>query len=118
MERRKSEEDPLCDYQEPRNTCHSMFTQFLNQCSFIVLTITVIMYSQVVKKDYNDKGAVVGPHLPVEFEASKISLELPSKGVTLQEGWRLLPLFNPEVNNYVQCWSELVITNACSCTDY
>ena len=59
------------------------------------------MYSQVVKKDYNDKGATVGPHLPVEFEGSKISLELPSKGVTLQEGWRLLPLFNPEVGE--QC---------------
>ena len=55
------------------------------------------MYSQVVKKDYNDKGAIVGPHLPVEFEASRISLELPSNGVTLEEGWKLLPLFNPEV---------------------
>ena len=55
------------------------------------------MYSQVVKKHYNDSGAIVGPHRPVEFEASNISLELPSKGVTLEEGWRLLPLFNPEV---------------------
>ena len=55
------------------------------------------MYSQVVKKDYSDKGATVGPDLPVEFEASKISLELSSKGVTLQEGWKILPLFNPEV---------------------
>ena len=64
---------------------------------FIVLIITVTMYSQVVKKDYNDNGAIVGPHLPVEFEASNISLDLPSNGVPLEEGWRLLPLFNPEV---------------------
>ena len=64
---------------------------------FIVLIITVTMYSQVVKKDYNDKRAIVGPHLPVEFEASRISLNLHSNGVSLEEGWKLLPLFNPEV---------------------
>ena len=64
---------------------------------FIVLIITVTMYSQVVKKDYNDKGAIVGPHLPVEFEESTITLNLPSKGVTLKKGWRLLPLINPGV---------------------
>ena len=62
-----------------------------------MLIITVTIYSQLVKNDYNDKGAIVGPHLPVEFETSGISLELPSKGVTLKEGWKLLPLFNPEV---------------------
>ena len=55
------------------------------------------MYSQKVKKYYKDKGAIEGAHLPVEFEASNISLELPSEGVTLNEGWKLLPLFNPEV---------------------
>ena len=62
-----------------------------------MLIITVTMYSQVVEKHYNDSGAIVGLHRPVEFEASNISLELPSEGVTLEEGWRLLPLFNPEV---------------------
>ena len=55
------------------------------------------MCSQAVKKEYNGKGAIIGPHLSVEFEASRISLDLPSKGVTLKEGWKLLPLFNPEV---------------------
>ena len=70
-----------------------MFFQFLICALFIVL---IIMYSQVVKNYYNNRGAIVGPHLPIEFEASGISLELPSKGVTLK-GWRLLPLFNPEV---------------------
>ena len=53
------------------------------------------MYSQAVKKDY--KGAIIGLHLPVEFEASSISLDLPFEGVT-KEGWRLRPLFNPEVS--------------------
>ena len=64
----------------------------------MVLIITVTMYSQVVRKDCNDKGAILGAHLQVEFdsEASRISLELPSNGVTLK-GWKLLPLFNPEV---------------------
>ena len=62
-----------------------------------MLIITVNMYSQAVKNEYNGKGAIVGPHLPVEFEASRISLDLPSNGVPLKEGWRLLPLFNPEV---------------------
>ena len=55
------------------------------------------MYSQAVKKEYNDNRATVGPHLPVEFEESSISLELPFEGVSLEEGWKLLPLFHPEV---------------------
>ena len=62
-----------------------------------MLIITVTMYSQVVKKEYDDKGAVVGPNLPFEFEASSISLELPSEIATPKEGWNLHPLFNPEV---------------------
>ena len=44
------------------------------------------MYSQVVKKVYNEKSAIVGPNLPVKFEASSISLDLPSMGVTLGDG--------------------------------
>ena len=56
------------------------------------------MYSQVVDKNYKDKGAKLEADLQVEFdsEASRISLELPSNGVTVK-GWKLLPLFNPEV---------------------
>ena len=35
--------------------------------------------------------------MPVEFEKSAISLDLPSEGVTLEDGWKLLQRFHPEV---------------------
>ena len=74
----------------------------LNWCSYHSVDhycyyATVNMYSQVIKQKYDDKGAKIGPHLRVEFEASSISLDLPFEGVTFEEGWKLLPLFHPEV---------------------
>ena len=75
---------------------------FVNRCSFHSVDhycyyATVNMYSQEVQRKCDDKGAEIGPHLRVEFEASSISLDLPFEGVTLEEGWKLLPLFHPEV---------------------
>ena len=78
------------------------------------------MYLQAVKEKYDKKHVTDGPHLPVEFEASSITLELPDDGVALGEGWKLLPLFYPEVRYLCASpsWSELLITNSCSYADY
>ena len=41
--------------------------------------------------------ATVGPHLPIEFEEDCISLQLPSKEESLESGWKIVPLFHPQV---------------------
>ena len=85
---------------------------------FIVLIIITTIL-QAVTQYYTAKGATIGAHLPVEFEYDSISLTLPHAGLTLQNDWKLFPLFNPQVRSiYVQCWSELVIMTACSYTDH
>ena len=42
-------------------------------------------------------GATIGPDLPVKFESNSISLQLPTEGVILEDGWKIIPLFKPEV---------------------
>ena len=55
------------------------------------------VFLQVVQREYTAKGATVGPDLQIKFGSDLISLELPSEGVTLESGWKLVPLFNPMV---------------------
>ena len=52
---------------------------------------------QAVQREYIARGATIGPDLPVKFESNSISLQLPSGGVVLEDGWKIIPLFKPEV---------------------
>ena len=38
-----------------------------------------------------------GPRLTVHFEGDRIELDIPKKGVTVENGWRILPLSPPVV---------------------
>ena len=46
--------------------------------------------------EYSEKGALAGPHQPVEFESDMISLDIPMEGITI-EGWKITPLIRPVV---------------------
>ena len=50
----------------------------------------------MVKQVYTARDATLGPHLPVVFEGSSITLQLPPNDETLG-GWKLLSLFPPVV---------------------
>ena len=52
---------------------------------------------QVVKEDYRKNEAVAGPDLPVEFESSKIELDIPMVGITVEGVWKLTPSIPPVV---------------------
>ena len=58
---------------------------------------------QVVEDEYCQKNRVLfGPDQPIEFESDQIRLDIPLKGITLEEGWKLTPLIPPVVSLYVQ----------------
>ena len=50
-----------------------------------------------MKEEYKEKKAVVGPDLPVEFESSKIELDIPMGSITVECGWKLIPCITPVV---------------------
>ena len=52
-------------------------------------------YLQAIQTHYSSLDAVHGPHLEVEFERDRISLELP--GSELSNGWTITPLAPPVV---------------------
>ena len=55
--------------------------------------------SQVVKEEYlQNKRALPGPVLPVDFESEQIELDIPEEGLTLDEGWTITPLIPPLVS--------------------
>ena len=66
-----------------------------------ILVNTVFYYLQIVQQQYSASGATSGPHLSVEFETDTISLEVPSEGVTLENGWRIFPLLSPVVRKLI-----------------
>ena len=68
----------------------------------MIIVVTCWALLQVVQREYIARGATTGPDLPVEFESNSISLQLPTEGITLEDGWRIIPLFNPEVRNVNQ----------------
>ena len=53
---------------------------------------------QVVKDEYEEKGAVLGLHQPVSFEADIITLGIPRSGITIK-GWEITPLISPVVSS-------------------
>ena len=57
---------------------------------------------------------MIGPQLPVGFDASSISLELPSEGVTLGEGL-METSFNVQSRGEMAVWFFLVRTCDCQC---
>ena len=50
-------------------------------------------YMQVVKQEYTAKGATFETEMRVDFESNSISLQ----EVNLEDGWRIFPMFRPEV---------------------
>ena len=50
---------------------------------------------QAVQQEYTAKGATIGLDHVVEFESETISLQLPSEGITLENGWKIVPNIFP-----------------------
>ena len=53
---------------------------------------------KVIGDNYSKKGAIAGPHQPVEFESDMITLDIPVKGITIN-GWKITPLVRPVVSS-------------------
>ena len=53
---------------------------------------------KAIEIKYSEKGALVGPHQPVEFEADAISLDIPMEGLSVK-GWEIAPLIRPVVSS-------------------
>ena len=56
---------------------------------------------KAIKIEYSEKGALVGPHQPVEFEADTISLDIPMPEGLSIKGWKITPLIRPVVSSCV-----------------
>ena len=52
---------------------------------------------QIVQQKYAAR-AIEDISFRIEFEDAKISLDIPSSGLTLESGWKITPLFHPTVN--------------------
>ena len=54
----------------------------------------------MVRKEYDNKGALLGLHQPLEFEAEsdEITLDIPKEGITIK-GWKITPLVPPVVSS-------------------
>ena len=55
------------------------------------------MYStlQALREYYSEEGAETGPCLEVAFDKDEVALEVEEDGVTLDNGWSLVPLVLP-----------------------
>ena len=52
---------------------------------------------QVVKEEYERKGAILGLQKLVDFESDAITLDIPKEGITVK-GWEVTPKFLPVVS--------------------
>ena len=54
----------------------------------------------MVRTEYDNEGAILGLHQPLEFEAEsdKIALDIPKEGIAVK-GWKIMPLFPPVVSS-------------------
>ena len=52
----------------------------------------------MVRNEYDKKGAILGLHQPLEFEADTITLDIPMEGVAIK-GWKITPLIPPLVSS-------------------
>ena len=54
----------------------------------------------MVRSEYDKKGALLGLHQPLEFEADTITLDIPKEGLAIK-GWKITPLVPPVVSSCV-----------------
>ena len=52
---------------------------------------------KALQNHFATKNAEPGPHQKVEFENKEISMDIPREGITVRNGWHLLPLTHPGV---------------------
>lgn len=97
--RTNSERYSLCDHHGPGNIHHSKFKPL--HC-VLLLIMNYHFHMQYVHNEYTARGAMIGADLHIEFESSKISLQLPSDGA-LKDGWKIVPLFDPRVSQCLAC---------------
>ena len=50
-----------------------------------------------MRGDYEKKCGLAGADQLVEFESNEISLDIPRKGIILDEGWKITPQIAPVV---------------------
>ena len=48
-------------------------------------------------KEYAGKNAKLGLEQLIEFDSDSITIDIPVKGIKIEEGWRILPLYRPVV---------------------
>ena len=44
---------------------------------------------------------LIGPEQLIQFERAEIKLDIPKEGITLKEGWKIIPLVAPVVRTIV-----------------
>ena len=54
------------------------------------------MYIQNVAQKYCE--ALEGAQQHIEFESKEIKLDIPEKGINLEDGWKVIPLATPVVS--------------------
>ena len=74
----------------------------------IVHSLTDNYYLQIVKNEYERKGAIVGLHQPIGFKQDKIILDIPKEGILTLKGWKVTQLAAPMVNS-CGCQVDFVI---------
>ena len=52
-------------------------------------------------KEYAGKNAKLGLEQLIEFDSDSITIDIPVKGIKIEEGWRILPLYRPVVRYWV-----------------
>ena len=75
------------------------------------IIIIIMCVSQTVEEKYlQEKRALPGSDLPVDFETEEIELDIPEEGLTLDEGWIITPLIPPVVSySYYPCMHGVAI---------
>ena len=65
---------------------------------------------QIVKEEYERKGAIRGLHQPVEFESETITLNIPMEGMSTK-GWTITALGAPVVSSCESLKPHLHLAN-------
>ena len=58
-------------------------------------------YMQAIQDKYSSLDAIPGPGFEVQFESDTICLAIPEDGVSLQNGWEIIPLIAPVVSSNI-----------------
>lgn len=57
-----------------------------------------ILSLQAIDAKYTKAAAIVGPDQEVIFEGEEITLDIPKEGVSLENGWTIIPYTHPGVS--------------------